>query len=327
MKCLSFNCRGMASASKKLALRRLFEVEPTDIIMLQETLGEAEIITNTLASLLPGWQFFTIDATGRSGGLATGLNPRTIRVLASWGGPGFIGLDFFSMKLGLKLRVINTYGRCHQRENFWKHLINLSIVSPDHIILGVDLNFSICFGESWGSQAQVGSITGFMTNLLEQHNLVDIPMNKPLPTWRNRRVGEATLARRLDRFFIKVPLMNQLHHYKQWVGSGGVSDHSSIYLEVFGPHPKAKGLISTVDKAHLIELENRKERILKEGEESWRLRSRAIWLQAADENTRFFQNYAKGRKVSNTVWNLPLPDRGVADTFNKLSHLGTSHFK
>jgi len=34
----------MASASKKLALRRLFEVEPVDIIMMQETLGDADLI-------------------------------------------------------------------------------------------------------------------------------------------------------------------------------------------------------------------------------------------------------------------------------------------
>lgn len=83
---------------------------------------------------------------------------------------------------------------------------------------------------------------------------------------------------------------------------------------------------SVDDRAHLIELENQKARILKEREESSRLKSKAIWLQAGDDNTRFFQNYAKGRKVSNTIWNLPLPDGGVADT-NKLSHLGTSHFK
>lgn len=88
--------------------------------------------------------------------------------------------------------------------------------------------------------AQVDSITGYMTNLLEQHNLVDVPMNKPLPTWKNRRVGEAALARRLDQFLMKVPLMQQFHHYKQRVGSGGISNHSPIYLEVFGPHPKPK---------------------------------------------------------------------------------------
>ena len=86
--------------------------------------------------------------------------------------------------------------------------------------------------------AQVDSITRYMTKLLEQHNLVDVPMNKPLPTWRNRRVGEAALAQRLDRFLMKVPLMQHLHHYKQWVGLRGISDHSPIYLEVFGPHPK-----------------------------------------------------------------------------------------
>lgn len=88
--------------------------------------------------------------------------------------------------------------------------------------------------------AQVDSISGFMTDLLERFNLIDVPMNKPLPTWRNRRVGEAALARRLDRFIMKGSLIQQLHHYKQWVGSGGISDHSPIYLEILGPHYKPK---------------------------------------------------------------------------------------
>eukprot|EP00253_Pinus_taeda_P001820 PITA_01820 len=51
MKCLSFNCRGMASASKKLALQRLFENESVDIIMLHETLGNAESIYQTLTAI------------------------------------------------------------------------------------------------------------------------------------------------------------------------------------------------------------------------------------------------------------------------------------
>lgn len=58
-----------------------------------------------------------------------------------------------------------------------------------------------------------------------------------------------------------------------------------------------------------------------------RLRSRAIWLKAGDDNTRFFHNYTKGRKVTNTIGNLPLLEGGVADTFNKLSHLGSTHFR
>lgn len=89
---------------------------------------------------------------------------------------------------------------------------------------------------------------------------------------------------------------------------------------------RSLGFIFVEDKSHFIELENQKAHILKENEESLRLRSRAIWLKAGDDNTRFFQNFAKGQKVSNTTWNLPLPEGGIVDSFNKISHLGSSHF-
>jgi len=65
-------------------------------------------------------------------------------------------------------------------------------------------------------------------------------MQKLLPTWRNRRVGDAALARRLDRFIMKDTLLQRLHHYKKWVGTGGISDHSPIYLEIQGPFKKPK---------------------------------------------------------------------------------------
>lgn len=89
--------------------------------------------------------------------------------------------------------------------------------------------------------AQVDSILWFMTDFLARFNLMDVPINKPLPTWRNRRVGEVSLARRLDKFIMKGPLIQQLHHYKQWVGIGGISYHSlPIYLEILGPPQKPK---------------------------------------------------------------------------------------
>jgi len=71
------------------------------------------------------------------------------------------------------------------------------------------------------------------------------------------------------------------------------------------------GFITGEDKTHLVELENQKIAILRQREESLKLCSKATWLKAGDENSRFFHSYAKGIKVANTIWNLPLPEGGL----------------
>lgn len=172
--------------------------------------------------------------------MAIGINPRSIKMDSTWGGAGFIGLDIFSAELGMNLRVVNVYAPCSQRESFWQHLLHLSMMNEDRVIIGGDLNFSLGFRESWGSDAQFDPITDYMTNLLEQTNFMDIPMQRLLPTWRNRRVGDVALARRLDRFLMKGTLQQRLHLFRQWVGSGGLSDHTPIYLEIQGPFKKPK---------------------------------------------------------------------------------------
>lgn len=240
MKCLSFNCRGLASSSKKLAMKRLLESEPIDIIMLQETLCSADQASKFMQAMTPGWTFFSLDAAGRSGGLSIGINPRSIKLESAWGGQGYIGLDIFSADLGMHFRIVNIYAPCSQREAFWQHLLHLTILNDDRTIIGGDLNFSLGYRESWGSAAQIDPITDFMNSLLEQSNFVDIPMQKVQPTWRNKRVGDAALARRLDRFLMKDAFLQSLQQYKQWVGSGGISDHMPIYLDIQGPIKKPK---------------------------------------------------------------------------------------
>lgn len=87
-------------------------------------------------------------------------------------------------------------------------------MSSENLIIGGNLNFSIGYGESWGTNAQVDRLTKSMERLLEQHHLTYIPMNKPLPTWRNRCIGEATLTRRLDIFLIKDTLIQNISLYR-----------------------------------------------------------------------------------------------------------------
>ena len=87
------------------------------------------------------------------------------------------------------------------------------------------------------------------------------------------------------------------------------------------------GYESLGKKDKLIKMEAERRKILKDSEDQWRLKSRAIWLEAGDENSKFFQNYAKGRKNSNKICIIKKNDGGVKKTFEELTSLGCSHFK
>ena len=57
------------------------------------------------------------------------------------------------------------------------------------------------------------------------------------------------------------------------------------------------------------------------------MKSRATWLEFGDDNTKFFQAYARGRKDANTVWIL-LDDRGMIHyTFNGMARTWVEHFE
>ena len=95
------------------------------------------------------------------------------------------------------------------------------------------------------------------------------------------------------------------------------------------------GILNSVDllgyrtkdsRAQLFALETEKAKLLRQKEEDWRLKIRAIWLQAGDENTKFFQQHANGRKAANTIWELSDRNGFTARTQTQLSELGTRHF-
>lgn len=67
--------------------------------------------------------------------------------------------------------------------------------------------------------------------------------------------------------------------------------------------------------------------MLKEREETWRLRRRAIWLKEGDDNSKIFHKFGNGRIVVNTIWKLTNEQGVEVDTFPHLASLATSHFK
>jgi len=172
--------------------------------------------------------------------LAIGVNNRTAEIRNYFGGRNFIGLDICSHLIGRDIRIINVYGPCTDRANFWKNLLGSELFQADNILLGGDLNFSLGFSESWGHLAQVDTLTDSLTSLLEEHKWIDRPSARLQYTWSNNRSGEQSLARRLDRLLVKEPLYNSLPHIRQWVGSGGISDHRPIFLETENSSHKIK---------------------------------------------------------------------------------------
>lgn len=54
----------------------------------------------------------------------------------------------------------------------------------------------------------------------------------------------------------------------------------------------------------LVWMEKRRNKLLDEQEEMWRLKSKEIWLSCVDGNKKFFQAYARGRKHENTIWDM-----------------------
>jgi hypothetical protein len=63
---------GVESPSKKLDLHRLVELSQLNVLFLQETLGNRDVISLLLGSLLKSWNFVGMDAIGRLGGLIIG---------------------------------------------------------------------------------------------------------------------------------------------------------------------------------------------------------------------------------------------------------------
>ena len=182
MKILSFNCRRLAGPVKKSAFIRVLTLEHPDVILLQETLGVGEVILARLESWLPGWDFETLDARGRSGGLAVGWKKSCMKLVNAWGMKDVLGVEVFSEELGISLTVVNVYGPYLNRAPFWDSLLQNPLVNGDSLVIGGDFNFSLGHNEVWGPRAQVDSLAGFFVQKLVERGLLDIEPVKLKPT-------------------------------------------------------------------------------------------------------------------------------------------------
>jgi hypothetical protein len=74
-------------------------------------------------------------------------------------------------------------------------------------------------------------------------------------------------------------------------------------------------------------LSQRKVEILSIEEATWRLRSRAIWIEKGDKNTKFFHKFASQRSSHNTIWDLSDEDGNLISTEVGIKKMAYNHFK
>jgi len=84
----------------------------------------------------------------------------------------------------------------------------------------------------------------------------------------------------------------------------------------------------------LVALQKAKKKLLEAKEVEWNLKSKALWMKNGYGNTKLFQAYAKGRKMSNTIWilrmkiegnipilrNWPIWAQATSKTYSNLMH-------
>ena len=109
-----------------------------------------------------------------------------------------------------------------------------------NLILAGDLNLTLNASEIWGSKALPDPLGPYFLSLFSDHNLVDVAPPCAGPTWRNGRMGEEGISKRMDHFLLSEQLISSLPKYRAWVHRSGISDHFPIILEWIGQqNPRA----------------------------------------------------------------------------------------
>ena len=111
------------------------------------------------------------------------------------------------------LSILNCYGPYQDHENFWNTMAIGGLLSLPNLILVGDLNLTLNASEIWGTKAHLDPLGPFFSKLFSDHLLVDVAPSCAGPTWRNGRIGEEGISKRLNHFLLSDHLVKLLTRY------------------------------------------------------------------------------------------------------------------
>jgi endonuclease/exonuclease/phosphatase family metal-dependent hydrolase len=228
---LSLNIRGIGGTLKVASFRRLLERTKPDIIFLQETLSADKKARDFVHQFRTSWVTAAVSSIGNSSGLLVAWDPSLfdLRPFLSCGG---ILLSGCCLASKLEMALLNIYGPCSERPQFWSQLADSGILSLPNLILGGDLNIFLSADETWGGSYLSGPTEAYYKELFASNNLIDVRPTRLTPTWRNGRTGPDAIARRLDRFLVADGFLSTSGLPSSWVEFPFFSDHAPILLQL-----------------------------------------------------------------------------------------------
>jgi len=143
MNLVSWNCRGLGNPTKVEAIKDLMKMEPIDVLMLQETKTEGEILPNTSNTK---WKFDSgkvISARGLAGGIGTFWSRNLFTLGRFHETQHWIYTELWHTASKAKLDLFNMHVPVHyeEKKECWKTLSDyLEQCSPTNIVIGGDLN-------------------------------------------------------------------------------------------------------------------------------------------------------------------------------------------
>jgi hypothetical protein len=83
-----------------------------------------------------------------------------------------------------------------------------------------------------------------------------------------------------------------------------------------------EGPLNSSQLIELKEMEDLKHSWLEKEEQSWNLKNRALWLEAGDNNTKYFHQYANFKRNLNTIWDIKDEENQVVISFKEKEKWG-----
>ncbi|KAL5750859.1 hypothetical protein ACOSP7_025462 [Xanthoceras sorbifolium] len=208
-------------------------------------------------------------------------------------------------------------------------------------IIGGDFNEVLRDEEKVGGRFRSHAAISSFRDAIDSCRLVDIGYQGSLFTWSNRQNGDSLIQERLDRVLCSMTWAQEADCRSVVEQAWQSNQNVSVILDLLGSvaavtsslsswnqqkrrqfNQEINDLLRQLKEEHNVQggfkvnwdrirdIEWKLDKVLAKKEEYWRQRSRTLWLQGGDKNTKFFHSKASLRRKRNRILGL-MDDNGT----------------